>query len=256
MFPLVQLPFLPPLPTYGVFLALAHFAGIALLLTLVKSRGLPVSKYVDLIFVVLFSALIGARAAYVIGHTSEFVGRGGHIFLLWEGGLSFHGGFFTAFPAFLAFLYFSRLPILESSDLAAPVLPMAMAIIRLGCFSAGCCYGLPTSMPWGVLLHSNQVPAELAAQHLHPTQLYESALLILLSLFLLRELKLRRFPVGTLGILSIFLYAWIRLGLDFFRGDLTHGFLGGGWLTFSQASALLMIICGIGLLVWVRRRAS
>ncbi|MGZ3711507.1 MAG: prolipoprotein diacylglyceryl transferase [Bdellovibrionota bacterium] len=256
MFPLVHLTPLPAFPSYGLFLALAHFAGIALLLTLVKRRGLPVSKYVDLIFVVLFSALIGARAAYVLGHLAEFHGRWLHIALVWEGGLSFHGGFFTAFPSYLAFLYFSRLPILESSDLAAPVLPLAMSIIRLGCFCAGCCYGLPTHLPWGMMFHSNQIPPELAAEHLHPSQLYESAALLLLALFLLRELRLRRFPVGTLGILSIFLYAWIRLGLDFLRGDLIHGFLGLEWLTFSQASALLMIVVGTMLLIWVRKLAT
>lgn len=230
--------------------------GIAFLLTLVKQRGLPVSRYIDLIFVVLISGLIGARTAYVAGHWSEFAGRTGHILLLWEGGLSFHGGFFFAFPAFIAFLYFTRLPILESSDIAAPVLPLVMAIIRLGCLGAGCCYGIPTSLPWGVLNHSTQIPPALAGVHLHPTQFYESGMLLLLSFFLWRELKRRRLPAGTLGILSIFLYAWIRLGLDFLRGDLIHKFLGGGWLTFSQASAMLMIVTGVFLLVWVNRRAS
>ncbi|MGE3263019.1 MAG: prolipoprotein diacylglyceryl transferase [Bacteriovoracia bacterium] len=256
MLPFLHLPFLPPISTYGIFLALAHLAGIALLLTLVRRRGLPVGKYVDLIFVVLVTGLFGARVAYVLGHQSEFAGRWLHGFLLWEGGLSFHGGFFFAFPSFLAFLYFSKLPILESSDIASPVLPLAMGIIRLGCFCAGCCFGIPTQLPWGVHLSSRLVPPELATEHLHPTQLYESFSLLLLAFFFLRELKLRRFPVGTLGILSVFFYAWLRFALDFFRGDLTHGFLGYAWLTFSQASALLMIATGICLLIWVHRRPS
>jgi phosphatidylglycerol:prolipoprotein diacylglycerol transferase len=254
MHPFIQFPFGPPISTYGVFLALAHLAGTALLLTLAARRGFRVADFVDLIFVVLFTGLIGARIVYVWGHTAEFAGRWTHVFWLWEGGLSFHGGFFLAFPAYLAFLWWRRIPVWEASDVAAPVLPLAMAVVRLGCFCAGCCFGIPTHLPWGVRLHSAYVPAELAAEHLHPTQLYESALLFLLSAFLLREFFRARWPKGTLGILSIFLYAWIRLFLDFLRGDLIHGFLGVRWLTFSQAAAILMILSGAGLLGWVYRR--
>lgn len=252
MFPFVTLPFLPPISSYGIFLALAHLFGIWFLLTLVRKRGLPVAPYVDLIFVVLVTGLVGARAAYVVNHPAEFAGNALRILRLWEGGLSFHGGFFLAFPAFLAFLWWKRLPILETSDIAAPVLPFAMAIVRLGCLGTGCCYGSPTQLPWGVqLTNSSFMPAVLAHEHLHPVPLYEILALLGLGFFLFREFCLRRAPVGTLGILSIFLYAWIRLGLDFLRADLTPGFLGLNWLTFSQASALLMIVTGFGLLWWV-----
>lgn len=256
MYPYLQLPFGSPISTYGLFLALAHFFGIALLLTLVRRRGLRVGDYVDLIFVVIVSGLFGARLAYIYGHQAEFAGRWVHALYLWEGGLSFHGGFFFAFPAFLAFLYWKRLPILASADLAAPVLPLCMAIIRLGCFLAGCCFGLPTELPWGVKFHSDQVPPALAPLHLHPTQLYESFLLLTLGLFFLRELRKNRLPVGTLGVLSIFLYGWLRFGLDFLRGDLVYGLFGIPWLTFSQASAALAIVIGVPLLAWVWKRAG
>jgi phosphatidylglycerol:prolipoprotein diacylglycerol transferase len=252
MFPELTLPFGIHLPTYGIFLALAHLLGVTIFLLSVHRHRLPLSPIVDLIFIVIFSGLAGARVLYVLGHGAEFSGQGLKFLRLWEGGLSFYGGFFAAFPIYFAYLYLRGLPVFTISDLAAPILPLCMGIIRLGCLCAGCCYGLPTRLPWGVHLHSELVPPELRPLALHPTQLYESFSLFVLAgiLFWLAEKKI--LPRGVLATGSIMAYALLRIGLDFFRADIDRNFL-LSWLSFSQIAAVFVFLCGIGLLAYLCR---
>lgn len=234
---------LPGFSSYGIFLALAHIVGVASVLRLVQKRGFALEPFVNLIFLIIFSGLLGARAAYVLEHwNAEFRGQEWKIWRLWEGGLSFHGGFFLAFPSYLAFLRRSRLPILAVSDIVAPVLPLCMGIIRLGCFCVGCCYGFPTTLPWGV-----------GAQHLHPTQLYEASALFVLSALLFARSRRNPWPSGVLATLSIMAYAGLRFGLDFLRADMEHTFFA---LSLSQLAAGIIFLTGAALLFFLLRKRN
>src|SRR5580693_2363108 len=97
----------------------------------------------------------------------------GVLLSLWYGRLV--GGVLTI----LLYTHFQKMPLLPTLDTCAAALPVGHAIGRMGCFFAGCCYGKPTTEPWGVIF-TNPTAAQLAGTplgvHLHPTQLYEASL--------------------------------------------------------------------------------
>lgn len=224
-----------PLSTYGVMLSLAHLLGIGLVLWRAKGRGLPVDPYVDLIFVLLFAGVIGGRAWYVAEFADDFSSPLEWLYF-WKGGLSFFGGLLGSFLAFLAFRRWRRLPVWETADLFAPVLPLSLGLVRLGCFCAGCCYGHPTELPWGI----TSPLAPLTATPLHPTQLYEASFLFLLSGLLFWWEGRRRVPPGMIATSLMMAYGMYRLFTNSLRGDLQP--LAGNWSMNDLGAALLCLL--------------
>lgn len=222
-----------PVKTYGVFVSLAHVAGIIGVLSLARRRGHGLEPFVDLIFVVLFAGLLGGRLGYWAEHRHEIAGLG-DFFRLDRGGLSFFGGLALAFPAYLLFLRRRGFGIWQTSDLLAPVLPFSLAVLRLGCFSAGCCYGLPTSLPWGVM------PDTSPGVHLHPSPLYESFFLFALAGFLLYLNARGRWAAGLVACFCMGAYGLFRFFADFLRGDMERWLPLG--LSSSQVLGILLFV--------------
>jgi 5,10-methenyltetrahydrofolate synthetase len=132
-------------------------------------------------------------------------------------------------------------------DLAAPSIAVAQGFGRIGCYLAGCCYGRPTTSPFGaVFRNSDFVPPSLRLTPLIPTQLISSAGNFAMMAILL--LYARRKPKsGRVGGLYIVLYAVGRFFIEFWRGDAQRGALGA--LSTSQVVALVMLLPGIYLLI-------
>jgi phosphatidylglycerol:prolipoprotein diacylglycerol transferase len=242
-----------PVSTYGVMVSLAHLLGICAVLFLVRRRGHGLNPYVDLMFAVVFFGLLGARSAYVLEHKSEF-NSALEWLQLWKGGLSLFGGLLAGFPAYLGFLLWRKLPVWETSDFLVPILPLCLALVRVGCFSAGCCHGTVTHLPWGVVPRSALIPFALAGETLHPTQLYEALYLLLLTLFLF-WLSARRRPSGVVVCTFLLAYAAYRLATDHLRGDLEIVPALGA--ASSQAGALILLALSLAALIWrIRRKAT
>lgn len=233
-----------PVKAYGLFVALAHLAGVAGVCWQARRRGDAIAPYVDIILAVMLSGLLGARLAYVLEHPAEFP-RLADLFSLERGGLSFFGGLSLAVPAFFLTLRRHRLPFRATADSLAPVLPFSLGLIRLGCFAAGCCHGAPTDLPWGVHVMAPWVPEDIRALPLHPSPLYEALFLFTLSGTLLYAQRLR--PAGAyhgrLAALCLGAYGVFRFGFDFLRGDLTPlaaGLAPSQW--FGIAVALVAVV--------------
>jgi phosphatidylglycerol:prolipoprotein diacylglycerol transferase len=223
-----------PVSTYGVMLSLAHLAGIALILRRAKARGLPVDPYIDLIFVILLAGVVGGRAWYIAEFPQEFSSPLEWIYF-WKGGLSFFGGLLGAFLAFLGLQVKRRLPIWETADFFAPVLPLSLGLVRLGCFCAGCCYGHPTELPWG----TTSPLAPLTATPLHPTQLYEASFLFLLSGLLFWVEDRGRFKPGMVATSLMLAYGLYRLLTNPLRGDIQPWI--GAWSANDLGAATLCV---------------
>ena len=235
-----------------MMVSLAHLVGMGLVLYLVKKRNLPINPYLDLMFAVVLSGVVGARSTYVIEHWQEFTSPL-EWFQLWRGGLSVFGGLLFGFPAYLAFLCWRKLPIWETSDFLVPIFPLSLAIVRVGCFSAGCCHGAPTSLPWGIVPKSELTPLYLAGEPLHPTQLYECFFLLGLSVFLFC-LNRKRLKTGI--VVSAFLvgYSLYRVLTNPFRGDLEISATLG--TSQSQAGAAILLSLSLVTLIWRLLRAE
>ena len=136
------------------------------------------------------------------------------------------------------------------ADAAAPLLPFAVAFGRLGCFLGGCCYGVPTSQPWGVVFPSSAGAGSLPV---HPTQLYEAALGLALLGWVLWYEPHRKVKGETLALCSLG-YAAIRFSVEFLRGDAERG-VHAGWGT-SQIISVPVFFIALAVWAWLRKNGT
>jgi phosphatidylglycerol:prolipoprotein diacylglycerol transferase len=244
-------------PTYGVLL----YSGIILAIFLASRRarlvGLSGPRVMDLAAWVVLCGLVGAKILLAITDPSYLTSLSGLWGLLRAGGV-FYGGLVAALVAAVVLLRRYQLPFWQVADVLAPSVALGHFFGRLGCFSAGCCYGRNCSEPWGVVFTNplaNEVSGTPLGVPLHPTQLYE-AVFNLANYVFLAWLFRRRPPAGSVLGAYLISYGIARFVIEFFRGDPDRGFVLGGVLSTSQAIAAVMVPVGIGILAWARRRAK
>lgn len=239
------------LPTYGFVLAAGFLLALRLAAARGKKAGIETQLVLDLGLYILISALLGAKLLLLIVDWQHY--RHAPLSLLRSGGV-FYGGLVAAVAISLWFFRKHRLPAWQMTDIMAPAVAFGHAVGRLGCFSAGCCYGKPTPLPWGVTFtneYARQVSGVPLGISLHPTQLYEATaeLLIFLALLLLSGRK--RFD-GQIFWTYVALYAVVRFIIEFFRGD-QRGFVFDGALSTSQFIGILMLATSMTALILLRR---
>jgi phosphatidylglycerol:prolipoprotein diacylglycerol transferase len=143
----------------------------------------------------------------------------------------------------------NHIPSLQMWDVAAFAVLMANPVGRIGCFLNGCCYGIPTTLPWGVSIYSPEIGA---VGNLHPVPLYEFFYQV--GVFaLLWSLRRRNRHDGQTAARYLILMPTGRFLLEFLRGDTIRGFV-WGWLSTSQALALGLIAAGVALYAIQRRK--
>jgi phosphatidylglycerol:prolipoprotein diacylglycerol transferase len=165
----------------------------------------------------------------------------------------FYGGLILAVIVALWYIRRAGLPLWTTCDVFAPGIALGHVVGRFGCFFAGCCYGKPTTLPWGIVFTDPFAAANVGTPlgvHLHPTQLYEAGAegLILIGL-LLTEKKGKSYPGRTFW-LYILLYAVSRFIIEYFRGD-ERGTV--GIFSTSQFISLVLAPLAIGMLVYLAR---
>jgi phosphatidylglycerol---prolipoprotein diacylglyceryl transferase len=205
----------------------------------------------DVLFFVVLGVILGGRLGYVLFYKPGYYFHHPlEIFAVWQGGMSFHGGFLGVL---LAIWYLSRkyqLRWLEMTDFVAPLIPLGLAAGRLGNFINGELYGRVTDVPWGMLFSSpgaGPLPR-------HPSQLYEFALEGLTLFAILWVFTMRPRPVGAASGVFLIGYGVLRFVAEFFREpDDFLGFLALG-LTMGQWLSAPMIAFGVILLAWAYRR--
>ena len=215
--------------SYGFFTALAMLVTFFIAQKKAEPSGLSRQVVADLFFLLFISGVVGARLFYVLQHFSDYSGDLPRVFFIQEGGLVWYGGFFGAAIAGIFYARAHRWPLLKLSDFFAPILALGHAIGRIGCFFNGCCFGQRCSLPWAVTF-----PGDPYARH--PVQLYEAALLFILSFFLFRFAKKKRFDGQVLSLYALG-YGTLRLLVEFLRGDQTRF----GLLTLPQWTSALLI---------------
>jgi phosphatidylglycerol:prolipoprotein diacylglycerol transferase len=164
----------------------------------------------------------------------------------------FYGGLIGALAVAWRYMRKARLPLWRTADVFAPGIALGHGIGRLGCFSAGCCWGLECHLPWAVTFR-NPVAHELVGvplgQPLHPTQLYESFAEFLIFAVLYRQIGKSHRPGAIIG-LYLMLYSTARFIVEFFRYH-EQGNLWGTPLDTSQWISLGL--CALGIWCFFRR---
>jgi phosphatidylglycerol---prolipoprotein diacylglyceryl transferase len=243
--------------TYGVLLAVAFVGGLLLMGRLAARDGLDRQKSIDLGLWVLAASLIGSKALMVITEWDSYYSKNpGEIFsldFLRSGGV-YYGGFIGAVIASVIVMRYYKLPWWRTADAFAPGIILGQAVGRLGCFSAGCCWGKPTTGWFGVHFSEKGheitgVPVEVS---LHPTQLYEAGAALLILVALLWMYRRRRFN-GQVILAYTMLYSVARFIIEFWRDD-PRGAISG--LSTSQFIAIVLFAGALATFIYRLRKPS
>jgi phosphatidylglycerol:prolipoprotein diacylglycerol transferase len=208
--------------SYGLLLAAAYLAGLQLALVRARARHLDSSRVMDLGIWIIISALAGAKLLLLVIDFDTFARNPRELLSLAQSGGVFYGGLILAVLVAFWYMRRHRMPLWTTCDVFAPGIALGHVIGRVGCFLAGCCWGKPTNVSWGVVF-TNQFAHDNVGTPLnvplHPTQLYEAAAegLILMGL-LWFERRGRAFPGRTFWS-YLLLYGVTRFIIEFFRGD-------------------------------------
>jgi len=242
-------------PTYGVLLALAFTVGYLIALKrAIKLEENP--KHVENLFLIsVLSAIVGSRLFHVFFEEPRYYfNHPIKVFAVWEGGYTLFGGILAAMLGIFLYCRLKKLEFLQYVDIAAPTTAIGISIGRLGCFFAGCCWGTPTNLPWAVTFSHPDAFTTVKNIALHPTQIYASFSAFLLYVFLTWRFK-TRYYYGQIFFEGLFLYSFIRFGLEFFRGDEYRGFLFGGFLSYSQFISLALVpFVVIGMAIYSKKK--
>ncbi len=240
--------------TYGVLLAAAYLAGLRYAIVRAKARGMDGDRVMDLGIYIIVSALVGAKLLLLVVEFDHYVEDPAELWTIVRSGGVFYGGLLLSVGVAFWFMRRHSLPIWATCDAFAPGIALGQAVGRVGCLMAGCCYGRPTELPWGITfanpLAASNVGTPLGVS-LHPTQLYESgAALIILALLLVAERRGLGFPGRTFWS-YLLLYSMARFGIEFFRGD-PRGVV-FDLLSTSQFVSVLLIPVSLVMLVALSR---
>ncbi|HLY17929.1 MAG TPA: prolipoprotein diacylglyceryl transferase [Bryobacteraceae bacterium] len=241
--------------TYGVLVALAFLAALSLTSRLARRAGLNGDAVVNLGILCGVSAIVGAKIMMFLVDIPYYAHNPGEVFSLatLQAGGVFYGGLIAALIAAAIYMRRHRLPPLLTADVFAPGIALGHGIGRLGCFAAGCCWGLPTHLPWGVKFTNplSQVPPQFLGIPLHPTQLYESAAEFVIFGILYWRIVKPHAP-GAIISLYLILYGAARFSVEFVRDHPGEPNPFGGPLNTSQYISLALIALAM-LMIWRTR---
>ena len=238
---------------YGLMYILGFIATYFILRTESSRKRLPLSKddIADLVFYGAMGVVLGGRLGYILFYNLDFyLANPLRVFAVWEGGMSFHGGFLGVILAFVLFSRRKKVPFWALIDMAAQCAPVGLGLGRLGNFINGELYGRPTDVPWGMVFPGGgDVPR-------HPSQLYE-AFLEGLVLFLIVRFVGRRSPqTGVAAWTFVAGYGLFRFIVEFFRQPDAQLGLYFGLFSMGQFLSFPMFLLGSYMVFRLTRRSQ
>jgi phosphatidylglycerol---prolipoprotein diacylglyceryl transferase len=245
--------------SFGIhWYGLMYLLGFLSLLWLGKWRirrnpesGWKVSDVDDILFYGALGVIIGGRLGYVLFYQPTYFSQHPHeILYLWQGGMSFHGGFLGVLAAMALFARKTGKRWLEIMDFVAPLVPIGLGAGRMGNFINGELWGRATDMPWGMIFPKVDNVVR------HPSQLYEFALEGVVLFLILWIYSSKPRPRGTVSALFLIGYGSFRFLAEYTREpDSYLGLLSMG-LSMGQWLSLPMVIAGLVMFYLCRKQRA
>ncbi|PXW82285.1 prolipoprotein diacylglyceryl transferase [Nitrosomonas sp. Nm84] len=206
----------------------------------------------DALFYGMLGVILGGRLGHVLFYQfGYYLEHPLQIFAIWEGGMSFHGGFLGVIIAMSLVARKHQLKWLSVTDFIAPLVPLGLGAGRIGNFINAELWGRPTDAPWGMVFpYVDELPR-------HPSQLYQFALEGIVFFIFIWIYSAKPRPTGAVSGMFLIGYGVLRSFAEFYRepedgfmGVLTLGVTMGQWLSIP------MILTGIAVLIWANRQAT
>jgi len=234
---------------WGLMLAVAVIVAIFGLTKLFKSEGYDPDSVWDLVMILVVGGVLGSRLAYILVYQwQDFLSSPAAVLSISNGGFSglvWYGAFILDIPLFIWYIRRHGYPFWNILDMLAPYIALGYAIVRIGCFLNGCCYGEVTDSAIGVIFPNvDGLPR-------YPSQLFSSALNFILFGFLIWYYRRRRF-YGQLFILYLMGYSIYRFIVEYFRDSLINY----GPFTMGQVVTMLVFLVALGLYTWRKKQSE
>jgi len=240
---------------YGLMYLCGFATAYGLALWRARRIGWSEEQVSDLVFYGAMGVILGGRLGYVFFYGFDrFLQDPLWLFRVWEGGMSFHGGFLGVLTAMIVFARKYNVTWFQVTDFIAPLVPPGLFFGRIGNFIGGELWGRPVISP--------DYPFGMVFPHVdalvrHPSQLYEAlaeGLLLFLALWLFSLKERPRMAVSALFLIG---YGLARFTIEFFREpDLDQGFIAFDWMTKGQVLTVPMILAGVALMIVAYRRQA
>ncbi len=226
--------------TYGFLIACGAISGFLYTAWQAKKQfNFPYEETQQLILWIIIAAVVGGKLFIAFEDPDYYFSHPAALFKDFGNGFVFYGSLLFAIPTLLIFIKVKKLPLFGMLDVMAVTAVIVHAFGRMGCFMAGCCYGVPSHGFTAVTFHDPHSQADPLNVPLHPTQLYSvSTLLIILVILLF--VKYRKQFDGQMFMIYLMLYAIGRSVIEVFRGDLERGFIIDNIMSNSQFISLLV----------------
>lgn len=235
---------------YGLMIAIGIIAAYLTGEYRAKKHGLEADHVFNYVIWCVLGGFLGSKILYFITDIKNIIADPSRVLDIADGWVVY-GGIIGGIFAAMLYSKIKNLKFLAYFDLLIPSVALAQGFGRIGCFLAGCCYGMETDSPIGIIFHdSHYAPNGVS---LMPTQLISSGLDFLHFLVLIWFAK-RKKADGQVGAMYLILYSIGRFVLEFFRGDLIRGSVGS--LSTSQFISIFTVIAGIVLFVITGRKTS
>lgn len=245
--------------TYGLFVGIAIVSSIYVATKLGVQSGLKEKDLNRLFIAGVLAGLIGGRFFYALEDLQHFIEHPLEFFLINQGGLTVYGALIIGVATWIFLIKRHRMPLMKTLDALVVSLPLGLAIGRMGCFSAGCCYGktiVGDHVPW----YAIKFPADVnsfapVGQFLYPTQLMDLTynLFIFIVLIVFRK-KFQKYDGQSVWLFMI-LYGIFRSIVEVFRGDMERGFIINNYLSVSQAISIPIVIFASYMLIFYKGKA-
>jgi len=238
---------------YGLMYVLGFIASYFLIRSEITRKKLPLTQdnAADLIFYCAMGVILGGRIGYILFYNLTYYFENPlRIFAVWEGGMSFHGGFLGVLAASMLYARSKELGFFSVMDMIAQCAPIGLGLGRIGNFINGELYGRVTDASWGMIFPGGgDLPR-------HPSQLYEAVLEGAVLFFIVRMVD-RRFAANSAASWTFCAgYGLFRFIVEFFREpDFQMGMFGGA-LSMGQLLSLPMFLLGAFMLIRLSRKSS
>ena len=231
---------------YGIMYLIAFLLAWYVGNLYIKNNIIEISRdnFSDLMFYSFLGVLFGGRIGYSIFYNFSYtIENPITIFYLWNGGMSFHGGFIGVIISIIYFCKKNKIPFFEISDFIVRLVPIGLFTGRIGNFINGELWGKPTDLIWGVIF------PKIDNLSRHPTQIYEAILEGIVLFMILNFMLSRNIKTSIATSYFLIFYSLFRFIIEFFRIPDAHiGYVMFSWVTMGQILCIPMFLLGLYIL--------